>query len=58
MYTAMLTVENILKGTNHDIWAVNVEQEYHEERGAQRRQRRWLRGPGSSGTGRAAPVIG
>ena len=32
MYTAMLTVENIVKGTAHDIWAVNVEQEYHEER--------------------------
>ena len=31
MYTAMLTVENIVKGTDHDIWAVNVEDEYHEE---------------------------
>ena len=30
MYTAMLTVENIL-GADHDIWAVNVEEEYHEE---------------------------
>ncbi|KKL69803.1 hypothetical protein LCGC14_2111230, partial [marine sediment metagenome] len=30
MYTAMLTVENIL-GADHDIWAVNVEDEYHEE---------------------------
>jgi len=30
MYTAMLTVENIL-GAGHDIWAVNVEEEYHEE---------------------------
>jgi protoporphyrinogen oxidase len=45
MFTAMLTVENILKGTNHDIWSVNVEQEYHEEKG-------------ESGTGRAAPVVG
>jgi len=26
----MLTVENIL-GAGHDIWAVNVEEEYHEE---------------------------
>ena len=33
MFTAMLTVENIVKGTNHDIWSVNVEQEYHEEKG-------------------------
>ena len=31
MYTAMLTVENILGGSDHDIWAVNVEEEYHEE---------------------------
>ena len=29
MYTAMLTVENI-HGSDHDIWAVNVEEEYHE----------------------------
>ena len=33
MLTAMLTVENIL-GANHDIWSVNVEQEYHEEKRA------------------------
>ena len=31
MYTAMLTVENILEGTHHDVWEVNVEEEYHEE---------------------------
>jgi protoporphyrinogen oxidase len=30
MYTAMLSVENML-GADHDIWAVNVEEEYHEE---------------------------
>lgn len=52
MYTAMLTVENIVTGTSHDIWAVNVEEEYHEER----------TGPstssgGGGGTGRDAPVI-
>ena len=29
MYTAMLTVENIF-GASHDIWSVNVEEEYHE----------------------------
>ena len=29
----MLTVENIL-GASHDIWEVNVEEEYHEEGGA------------------------
>ena len=31
MYTAMLTVENIVSGTTHDVWNVNVEAEYHEE---------------------------
>lgn len=41
MFTAMLTVENILgearcegsvrAGAQHDIWAVNVEEDYHEE---------------------------
>jgi hypothetical protein len=31
MLTAMLTVENILDGTDHDVWEVNVEEEYHEE---------------------------
>ena len=31
MYTAMLTVDNIINRTSHDIWEVNVESEYHEE---------------------------
>lgn len=31
MVTALLTVENILDHTNHDVWAVNVEEDYHEE---------------------------
>ena len=56
MYTAMLTVENILKGTSHDIWAVNVEQEYHEERAGDPSDDAGG-APGGSGTGRAAPVI-
>jgi protoporphyrinogen oxidase len=30
MYTAMLAVENVLDGAGHDVWAVNVEQAYHE----------------------------
>jgi len=49
MYTAMLSVENIVKGTHHDIWTVNVEQEYHEEK-ADKDPR--------AGTGRSAPIIG
>ncbi|MGH2685788.1 MAG: NAD(P)/FAD-dependent oxidoreductase [Actinomycetota bacterium] len=31
MYTAMLSVENMY-GATHDIWTVNVEEEYHEEK--------------------------
>ncbi len=50
MYTAMLTVENI-HGADHDIWAVNVEEEYHEEQSGERP------GAGVSGSGRLAPVL-
>ncbi len=46
MYTAMLTVEN-LHGANHDIWAVNVEEEYHETASSS----------SSGGTGRDAPIL-
>jgi protoporphyrinogen oxidase len=31
MLTAMRAVDNIMLGTNHDIWAVNAESVYHEE---------------------------
>jgi protoporphyrinogen oxidase len=47
MFTAMLTVENIL-GASHDIWAVNVEEEYHEEGSTP---------SGTKGTGRDAPIL-
>ncbi|MCK9898661.1 NAD(P)/FAD-dependent oxidoreductase [Parafrankia elaeagni] len=30
MLTAMLTVENIIDGKSHDVWEVNVEEDYHE----------------------------
>jgi hypothetical protein len=49
MFTAMLTVDNIF-GADHDIWAVNVEEEYHEEAGSGG-------APASSTTGRDAPEI-
>ena len=44
MYTAMLTVENILGRSDHDIWSVNVEEEYHET-------------GSTGGTGRDAPIL-
>ena len=53
MLTAMLTVENILDGADHDVWSVNVEADYHEEqRGTVPKQR-----TGGHGTGRAAPIL-
>jgi protoporphyrinogen oxidase len=52
MYTAMLTVENLL-GADHDVWSVNVEEEYHE---INNRSGAHPRGGGSGGTGRDAPV--
>ena len=51
MFTAMLTVENIARHP-HDVWAVNVEEEYHEEKVDTGRE------GAPSGTGRAAPVVG
>ena len=47
MYTAMLTVENIVHNAGHDIWSVNVEAEYHEE----------VADGGGGATGRDAPII-
>lgn len=49
MVTAMLTVDNIAEGTAHDVWAVNVDEDYHEA-GARP-------AAAEAGTGRAAPVL-
>jgi protoporphyrinogen oxidase len=49
MYTAMLTVENI-HGAHHDIWSVNVEEEYHESTDG-------ASAASESRTGRDAPII-
>ena len=61
MFTAMLTVENIATGTTHDVWEVNVEEEYHEEATSSVKEKfiaeKEGRAPGSHGTGRDAPVI-
>jgi protoporphyrinogen oxidase len=55
MFTAMLTAENIARGTRHDVWTVNVEEEYHEEVAKERDDDDAQRG--TRGTGRDAPVI-
>jgi protoporphyrinogen oxidase len=56
MYTAMLTVENIVSGASHDVWSVNVEEEYHEEGGAPTVPEA-TPGMGPRGTGRDAPIL-
>jgi protoporphyrinogen oxidase len=50
MLTAMLTAENIAHATGHDVWTVNVEQDYHEQRSDGRTGSR-------HGTGRDAPLM-
>ena len=55
MYTAMLTAESIATGPRHDVWSVNVEEEYHEEAAAGEDGDSPL--GGTRGTGRDAPVI-
>jgi protoporphyrinogen oxidase len=54
MYTAMLTAENIATGSSHDVWDVNVEEEYHETASADDDDNPRV---GTRGTGRDAPVI-
>jgi protoporphyrinogen oxidase len=53
MLTAMLTAENIATGSHHDVWSVNVEEEYHEESTGDDTDPM----QGTRGTGRDAPVI-
>lgn len=58
MVTALLAVENIVCGANHDVWTVNVEEDYLEEgpsHAADHQDRRTSDGLG--GTGRAAPIL-
>ena len=52
MYTAMLTAENIATGSTHDVWTVNVEEEYHEEGPAEKPSF-----ASKPSTGRDAPII-
>jgi protoporphyrinogen oxidase len=54
MYTAMLTVENLF-GAHHDVWSVNVEEEYHETVGGSGEP--GAATGGTRGTGRDAPIL-
>ena len=58
MLTAMRAVDNLVKGTDHDIWAVNAESAYHEE-GEQEEQQPVHRGARHGrDEGAAAPLAG
>jgi hypothetical protein len=50
MLTALLSVENIIDGAGHDVWSVNVDEDYHEEQTRTGRS-------GYGGTGRDAPEL-
>jgi protoporphyrinogen oxidase len=50
MLAAMITIDNLVTGESEDVWAVNVDEEYHEESSGSK--------GAPSGTGRSAPVIG
>jgi protoporphyrinogen oxidase len=54
MLTALLSVENILDGAGHEVWSVNVEEDYHEEQQSGGSTARRSTG---GGTGRDAPVL-
>jgi protoporphyrinogen oxidase len=66
MLTAMLAVENVVDGADHDVWTVNVEEDYHETVSATD-QATVYPGSGSSAsspsptaasrTGRDAPIL-
>jgi protoporphyrinogen oxidase len=47
MLTAMYAVENLLDGAGHDLWSVNVDDDYHEEATTD----------APAGTGRSAPTL-
>jgi protoporphyrinogen oxidase len=54
MMTALLTAENIRTGSAHDVWSVNVEEEYHETGGDDDAGRSRAT---PAGTGRDAPLM-
>jgi protoporphyrinogen oxidase len=45
MLTAMRAVDNLVKGTDHDIWAVNAESAYHEEGEEQDEKQPYIEAP-------------
>ena len=56
MLTAMRAVDNLIKGTEHDIWAVNAESAYHEEEN-QDEQQPYIEGSGDGVDEGAAALV-
>jgi protoporphyrinogen oxidase len=56
MLSAMRAVENVLHGTTHDIWAVNVESAYHEEH--QEPEQPYKNAPATAGMNQALSEVG
>ena len=58
MLTAMLAVDNIVTGATHDVWTVNVEEDYHETVSAPSGDATvYPASTASSRTGRDAPIL-
>ena len=57
MLTALLSVENILDDAGHDVWVVNVDEDYHEEQTRTTRSGSGRPGAGYGSTGRDAPIL-
>ena len=57
MLTAMLTVDNIVTGAQHDVWTVNVEEDYHEVVSPTDSAAVYPTEPAAHRTGRDAPIL-
>jgi protoporphyrinogen oxidase len=57
MLTAMLAVDNIVTGARHDVWTVNVEEDYHETVSSQTPAVYPASSTAASRTGRDAPIL-
>ena len=57
MLTAMLAVDNIVTGATHDVWTVNVEEDYHEAVSPTSSDAAVYPTTAASRTGRDAPVL-
>ena len=55
MLTAMLVVDNLVTGASHDVWTVNVEEDYHET--VSSTDAVYPSGTAASRTGRDAPIL-